>query len=74
MYLVSIRNAHARQVVAGFAATMPALDGLWQQVDCALADVPVLGAVIARLTAELADARDRLQSLPETRGGERDDV
>jgi hypothetical protein len=43
--------------VAGFAATTPALSELWQQVDRALADVPALGAIVARLTAELADTR-----------------
>jgi hypothetical protein len=51
------RNDHARRVVAGFAATMPSLSGLWQQVDRALADVPALGAACARLTAELAGTR-----------------
>ena len=30
---------------------------MWEQVDRALADVPALGAVIARLTAELAATR-----------------
>ena len=71
MYVISIRNVHARQVVAGFAATMPSLDGLWRQVDQALADVPALGAVIARLTAELAEARQALSEVP---GGDRDDA
>jgi len=75
MHELSIRNAHARQVVAGFAATMPSLDGLWRQVDCALADVPVLCAVIARLTAELAAARDGLRALPQApEAGACDDV
>jgi hypothetical protein len=44
-------------MVAGFAATTPALSELWQQIDRALADVPALGAIIARLTAQLADTR-----------------
>jgi hypothetical protein len=44
-------------MIEGFAATMPSLGGHWQQLDSALADVPALAAVIARLTAELADAR-----------------
>jgi hypothetical protein len=57
LYLIYIRNAHARQMIDGFAATMPSLDGLWLQVDRALADVPALAAVIARLTAELTGAR-----------------
>jgi hypothetical protein len=57
LHTVYARNDDARRMVAGFAATTPALSALWQQVDRALADVPALGAVIARLTAELADTR-----------------
>ena len=57
MLAVYVRNDHARRIVAGFAAEMPSLCDLWEQVDRALADVPLLGAVIARLTAELAGAR-----------------
>jgi hypothetical protein len=44
-------------MVAGFAAATPTLSPLWQQVDRALADVPALGSVVARLTAELAGSR-----------------
>ena len=51
------RNDNARRVIAGFASAMPALSEMWQQVDRALADVPALGAVIARLTADLAGTR-----------------
>jgi hypothetical protein len=57
MVAVYIRSEHARLVVAGFAASTPSLGELWQQVDQALADVPALGSVLARLTAELASAR-----------------
>jgi hypothetical protein len=57
MIAVYVRNDHARRMVAGFAAEMPSLAGAWQQVDRALADVPELGAAIARLTAELMGAR-----------------
>jgi hypothetical protein len=57
MLAVYARNEHARRVVAGLAAALPSLSGLWQQVDCALADVPALGAACARLTAELAGTR-----------------
>src|SRR5262249_30418139 len=57
LHAVYARSDDARRMVAGFAATTPALSGLWQQVDRALADVPALGAVIGRLTAELADTR-----------------
>jgi hypothetical protein len=51
------RNDNARAIIAGFASAMPALSVMWQQVDRALADVPALGAIIARLTAELAVTR-----------------
>jgi predicted DNA-binding ribbon-helix-helix protein len=54
---VYARNDHARHLIAGFAAEMPAASELWSQVDRALADVPALGAVIGRLAAELADTR-----------------
>jgi hypothetical protein len=54
---VYARNDHARRMVAGFAAEMPSLSRLWQQVDRALADVPALGLACARLTAELAGVR-----------------
>jgi hypothetical protein len=57
LHAVYARNDDARRMVAGFAATTPALSELWQQVDRALADVPALGAIVARLTAELADTR-----------------
>jgi hypothetical protein len=55
---VYTRNEHARLIVAGFAASTPSLGGIWQQLDRALADVPVLGALIARLTTELAAKQD----------------
>jgi hypothetical protein len=51
------RSDTARHIVAGAASALPAARELWSQVDRALADVPALGAVIARLTAELARAR-----------------
>jgi hypothetical protein len=54
---VYARNDHARRVIAGFASALPAAFELWEQVDRALADVPALGAVIARLSAELAATR-----------------
>jgi hypothetical protein len=52
-----LRNAHARQVVAGFAATLPSLDVLWEQVHSALDDVPTLGSAVSRLATDLASAR-----------------
>jgi hypothetical protein len=57
MFDVYARNDHARRMVAGFAAEMPSLSRVWQQVDRALADVPALGMACARLTAELAGVR-----------------
>jgi hypothetical protein len=70
MIAVYTRNSHARQVVAGFAAAIPSLGGLWEQVDLSLADVPALGSVVARLTAELASRQGR----PELEEGGRDDA
>ena len=57
LYVIYARNDHARRIIAGCISTMPAATELWEQVDRALADLPVMGTVIARLTAELADTR-----------------
>jgi hypothetical protein len=57
LHAVYARNDHARRIIAGCLSAMPTTGGMWEQVDRALADVPALGTVIARLTAELADAR-----------------
>jgi len=57
MLAVYVRNDEARRVAAGFAATTPTLSPYWQQLDRALADVPALGTVVARLTADLAGSR-----------------
>ena len=57
LHVIYARNDHARRVIAGFASAMPAASQMWQQVDRALADVPALGAAIARLSAELAETR-----------------
>jgi hypothetical protein len=56
LYAVYARHDHACRVVAGFAAATPALTGIWQQLDRALDDIPALGATVARLSAEFADA------------------
>lgn len=55
--VVYARSDHARRIIAACMAAMPAVAVMWEQVDHALADVPAMGAVIARLTAELAAAR-----------------
>jgi hypothetical protein len=51
------RNDNARRIIAGLASEMPVASEMWTQVDRALADAPALGAVITRLTAELAATR-----------------
>ncbi len=51
------RSDNARRIIASAVAVMPDTADLWSDVDRSLADVPALGAVIARLTAELADTR-----------------
>jgi hypothetical protein len=55
--VIYARNDTARRMVAGFMSALPAMSGMWQQLDRALTDVPAMGAIIARLTAELADTR-----------------
>ena len=57
LHEIYARNDHARRVIAGFASAMPTASEMWEQVDAALADVPALGAVIGRLTAELVGTR-----------------
>jgi hypothetical protein len=57
LHVIYARNDNAIRIIAGFRAAMPAMSEMWEQVDCALADVPAMGTVIARLTADLADAR-----------------
>jgi hypothetical protein len=57
LHAIYARNDIARRMVAGFASALPAMSGMWQQLERALADVPAMGAVIARLTAQLADTR-----------------
>jgi hypothetical protein len=57
LHVIYVRNDSAFRVIAGFRAAMPAMSEIWEQVDRALADVPAMGAVIARLTAEVAGTR-----------------
>jgi hypothetical protein len=54
---VTARNEAARDIVAGFASATPTLSVAWRTVGAALADCAALAADIARLTAQLADAR-----------------
>lgn len=51
------RNSAARDIVAGFAAALPALSAMWQHIQTALADSRDLAAEVARLSAELVTAR-----------------
>jgi hypothetical protein len=55
--VIYARNDHARRIIAGCMSVMPVAVGMWEQVDRALADIPAMGAVIARLAAEHADTR-----------------
>ena len=55
--VVYARCDHARRIIAACTAAMPTVAVMWEQVDHALADAPAMGAVIARLTAELAATR-----------------
>jgi predicted DNA-binding ribbon-helix-helix protein len=57
LHVVYARNDHARWIITGCMFAMPIASEMWEQVDRALADVPAMGAVIARLTAELAETR-----------------
>jgi hypothetical protein len=51
------RNDNAHRLVAELTAARPALADIWQQLDQALEDVPALGSITARLSAELAEIR-----------------
>jgi len=65
---IYMRNDNARRIIAAAGSVLPAASALWNQVDGALADVPALGAVIARLSAELASTRmDRANLLAAVR-------
>lgn len=68
LHVIYARNDIARRIVAGANFALPAASELWEQVDRALADVPALGAVIARLVGELAETRmDRANLLAAVR-------
>jgi hypothetical protein len=54
---VYARNDNARRAVAGLSADTPDLTEVWRQLDRALDDVLALGAIAARLTADLAGTR-----------------
>jgi hypothetical protein len=54
---VTTRNDIARDIMAGFAAVTPTLTGVWQLLDNALADVPVVLAELGRARTELEAMR-----------------
>jgi ABC-type transporter Mla subunit MlaD len=65
---VANRNDTARQIIAGFSKAAPILAEIWQQLEAALADTPILSAEITRLRDELADTRlDRANLLAAAR-------
>jgi len=57
LYVIYARNDRARRVIIWARSAMPNASQLWAEADRALADVPALGAVITRLSAELAEIR-----------------
>jgi hypothetical protein len=54
---ISTRNAHARNIIAGFASVLPELAGWWQALTDALSDTVALSAQLTRLSGELERAR-----------------
>jgi ABC-type transporter Mla subunit MlaD len=51
------RSQHASHIVTGFSRATPALADLWQQIQHALSDTPILTTEITRLAAELGACR-----------------
>ena len=54
---ITTRNDVARDIIAGFAAVMPTLAGVWRLIDTALADLPAVLADLGRLRTELEAVR-----------------
>jgi hypothetical protein len=52
---VTTRNDTARQIIAGFATTLPTLSGYWHTIDTALSDIAGLAAALARTRLDYAD-------------------
>jgi hypothetical protein len=52
---VITRNDTARQIVAGFATTLPTLAGYWHTIEVALTDIDDLAATLARTRLDYAD-------------------
>ena len=65
---VTTRSNTARHMVASLLTTIPALADIWQYLDTALADAPMLSAEVTRLRAELDHTRlDRANLLAAAR-------
>jgi hypothetical protein len=65
---VSARNNSARQVIAGFSSDIPTMAEIWNHLQLALSDVPILSTEIAQLRAELDETRlDRANLLAAAR-------
>ena len=54
---ITTRNDISRDIVAGFAAVMPTLAGVWRLIDTALADMPAVLADLRRARSELEAVR-----------------
>ena len=57
LHQISTRNAHARNIIAGFASVLPTLADWWQALTDALADTTTLAAQVTQLSAELDRVR-----------------
>jgi hypothetical protein len=54
---ITTRNDISRDIIAGFAAVMATLAGVWRLIDTALADMPAVLADLRRARAELEAVR-----------------
>ena len=54
---ITIRNAHARHIVAGCVSALPMLADMWRELDDALTDMVALAAQVTRLSADLERTR-----------------
>lgn len=65
---ISVRNTSARQVIAGFSSESPTMAEIWDHIQLALSDVPILSAEIGQLRTELDETRlDRANLLAAAR-------
>ena len=65
---VTTKSQTARHMVARLSTAIPTLADIWQYIDTALADAPMLSAEVTRLRAELDHTRlDRANLLAAAR-------